>query len=454
MSQFANPGSSGRPLRLQRISGLLRFAGLAVVVGLAAIPQAPRAEGWTAHARATITEAPPVVETSVPVSNASLARLFTALTFDMEWGESRTHLARYEAPVTVELDGAGSSAYAGFVDEYLALLRNRSGVDIARRSRSANLHVRFVGGGFARTAPSLACMATPGDVAWESFADDPMRHSGRALLHGGAIEHMTIFIPHGTGRERVESCLLEEIAQALGPANDLYGVGETIFNDDDAHLWPTAVDYLVLRVLYSPELRTGMDREAAERSARAVLDRINPRGRSAPEMAVPQEYRMLRWRNIMQDALSRTADRRTGVELAEKALRIAAAEAPESPYHCFSLTMLARLTGSGAAGRVLDILGRADAVCRAAHGPGDIRVARVALHRASLIAGNGSARGAVRITEVTAPVYPAHAEAGEGIDTRERAEGQGARKARISRLLARSASQSDGLAWLSPRGDY
>lgn len=378
-----------RPERRQPARGRVRArSALAAVAAVAAVLLAP------AETRAT-----PGVETAsaagrvagaaggggVAASNASLAQVFTLLTHDMEWGGTRRHLVRFEAPVAVGLEGPDAGRFADFVDGYLDRLRRRSGIDIVRRGHNPNLHVRFVGRSFERTAPGISCFVVAGDVEWRRFAADPRGHDGRRLAEARAVEHMTVFIPAAAPAHRVRSCLVEEIAQALGPANDLYGLGPTIFNDDDAHFWPTDLDHLMLRVLYSDALRTGMDRAATERAALQVLDRINPAGIAAPALPLPQPRRMADWRQRLQGAFEPGLDPRVAARRAMEAASVARARAPGSAYHCHSLVALAQLAGRGAGARAPEALDAADAVCRRAHGAGDIRLAWIGLMRAQLM---------------------------------------------------------------------
>ena len=68
----------------------------------------------------------------------------------------------------------------------------------------------------------------------------------------------------------MRDCLHEELAQALGPLNDLYHLPDSVFNDDNIHTVLTGFDMLILRAAYAPELRTGMTREQVE----AVSSRV------------------------------------------------------------------------------------------------------------------------------------------------------------------------------------
>ena len=76
-----------------------------------------------------------------------------------------------------------------------------------------------------------------------------MRWSDQETLGQAAI-----FLPLDTTPQDVRDCLHEEITQALGPANDLYRLPDSIWNDDNFHGMATPFDMLILRALYQPEL--------------------------------------------------------------------------------------------------------------------------------------------------------------------------------------------------------
>ncbi|MEM6549611.1 MAG: DUF2927 domain-containing protein [Pseudomonadota bacterium] len=317
-------------------------------------------------------------------SNRSLAKLFTRLTHDMEWGASRPHLVRFEGPVTVALQGQGSGQYVSFLDGYLTHLREQTGIDIARRQGSPNLSVRFVEGRrFRKLLPTVSCLVAPGDIDFATFVDDPREHGGDALARLDGLESITIFIPLTAPPYLVRGCLIEEIAQGLGPANDIYGVGASIFNDDAAHIWPTKLDLLMLEVLYDPGLSTGLDRRETESRALAVLDRLNPSGRGAPELALPAQTSLQSWRDLLQTVFARDARPIDRLDRARRALNLARRTAEGGPQHCHSLLALGRASIAVEPADAIAILDRAEGLCAQIHGGEDIRIARLKLEKAS-----------------------------------------------------------------------
>lgn len=340
--------------------------------------------------------------------NESLARLLVVLAHETEWGAPRPHLVRYETPVSVALEGAVATAYVQFLDGFLAEVRAETGIEITR-GNPPNLFVRFIDGQrFDSVLRTAYCVTAQGDTSWDEFAADPSGRGAKALAGAREIGRMTVFMPDNAPPYLVRNCLLEEIPQALGLANDLYGLGSSIFNDDGAHLWPTKLDYLMLQVLYAPELVTGLGRRATQTRARAVLDRVNPEGVGAPALARLNQRALGDWPELMTAVFSRGVSESQTREMAAKALTVVEAYAPGSAQHCHTLVTAGRVLSRSHPERALQLFDQAGTVCDAAHGESDIRHARIALERACALARLGRAAEVVAIAEATWPVLAAH----------------------------------------------
>lgn len=346
----------------------------------------------------------PVLGSSVPAGhtaydNRSLANLLVELTHGLEWGASRPNLVRYESPVSVGVAGEGAKPFLGFLDRFLSQLRSNTGISISRGPEPHNLMIRFVDGqDYRRRVPQHFCVVAPGHIDWETFRDNPIRLGARAFETQNSVQDMTIFIPDNAAPYIVRTCLIEEIVQALGPANDLYGLGPSIFNDDAAHIWPTRLDYLMLRVLYSSEIHTGMTRRQTREAGFAALTRLNPQGIGAPPLPPLRDVQMAGWTRSIQAAFDRRTPRETRIREASKALAIAERRAPDSAYHCRAVDVLARVArrdGQATLNRVRN----GDQICARAHGPDDIRVARIRLSVAHLHYATNNPAAAVALTE-------------------------------------------------------
>jgi len=74
------------------------------------------------------------------------------------------------------------------------------------------------------------------------------------------------------------SCVHEEIAQGLGLANDSPRARPSIFNDDDEFALLTTHDEMLLRILYDPDLRPGMQLEEARPIVRRLANKLTQQG--------------------------------------------------------------------------------------------------------------------------------------------------------------------------------
>ena len=76
----------------------------------------------------------------------------------------------------------------------------------------------------------------------------------------GEIQRGVIIIPVNYARQnaRFLDCIVEEITQLLGLPNDSDEVYPSIFNDVSSDIYLSPLDYILLKILYSPRLKAGM----------------------------------------------------------------------------------------------------------------------------------------------------------------------------------------------------
>ncbi len=256
-------------------------------------------------------------------SNVEIGRDILDLAFRLESGREVVFLSRFDEKVRVGVLGRGPETLERDLAELLHRLRVEAGVDIGLAgTMHANLIVAFIDPAAVRAAvPYAACFVVPGVSSWEEFLNErgsPEQDWARLDVRTSAA----VFIPGDVAPQEVRDCLHEEIAQALGPLNDLYRLPDSVFNDDNVRAVLTDFDMLALRVLYSPELSSGMTRAEVVMRLPALLARLNPDGENwhqdAPEL--PQS-----WTDAMSAALSRGAPREARRSAAEAAVVLAGA---------------------------------------------------------------------------------------------------------------------------------
>jgi hypothetical protein len=211
--------------------------------------------------------------------NAEIIRDFSDLTFRLESGRPLPFFTRFETPVTVRFNGAAPGHLVQDLDGLLARLRAEAGISIGRTDAAdANIVIELVSQAeLRRVAPGAACFVVPRVRSWAELR----RERNSAVIDWTTLrirERAAVFIPATATPQEMRDCLHEELAQALGPLNDLYRLPDSVFNDDNMHAVLTDFDMLILRVTYAPELQSGMTQAEVMALVPRILARLNPGG--------------------------------------------------------------------------------------------------------------------------------------------------------------------------------
>ena len=347
--------------------------------------------------------APVLAPAGVARSNADLAEDFLDLTFGLESGETFDHLLRYEGPVRIHLVSPSLAPYRDDLEALVARLRAEAGIDVSVTDDpdAAQLRVEAVPAAqLSRVFPSAACFIVPGATSWRSFlrsrSDARRRWSAQKTLTGAAV-----FLPQGATPQDVRDCLHEEITQALGPANDLYRLPDSIWNDDNLHGIATPFDMLMLRVLYQPELRSGMTRDEVAAKLPALFRRENPKGRNIRSAQRYPESRA--WGSAIEVALSQRADREDRIASARLATQIAAEMRPVDHRLAVSLLTLGRLTLREDKAVAAQQFSDAYAASLRRFGADDLRSAQSGIHVAAIALSAGDYDAVVTLSDLHAP---------------------------------------------------
>jgi hypothetical protein len=335
----------------------------------------------------------------VAQSNRNVAADFLDLTFALESGEELDHLLRYEKPIRVHVRSAGLAPYRQDLAALIARLRAEAGIDIAETDDAdrAQIQIEAVPAAqITRIFPSAACFIVPGETDWKSF----MRRRDSARLDWAeqrTLERAAIFLPLDTTPQDVRDCLYEEITQALGPANDLYRLPDSIWNDDNFHGMATAFDMTVLRALYQPEFASGMSKAEVARKLPRVLDRVNPEGRRLPPE--PRAPESKAWARAIETALAREEPRSRRHAAAAEATRIAAEMRPPDHRLGVALLTLGRLSLRDDPVAAARDFAQAYDLFRRQFGVDDVRTAQAGVHLAALALGTGQYEAAITLAD-------------------------------------------------------
>ncbi|MGJ8612082.1 MAG: DUF2927 domain-containing protein, partial [Octadecabacter sp.] len=224
----------------------------------------------------------------------------------------------------------------------LGRLRNEADIDIFMTgAEQASITVEAIPRSVLNAAvPRAACFVVPRVSSWEEF---------KAVRRTPTVDWTTlerrdraaVFVPSDVAPQEIRDCLHEELAQALGPLNDLYRLSDSVFNDDNIHAVLTSFDMMILRAYYDPALQNGMSRGQVASRLGPILSRLNPAGDS--RTARPQNDTTRDWIENMETALTAgsTPQRRRGAAL--QAVSMASAQSWAGPRSGFAHYAYGRL---------------------------------------------------------------------------------------------------------------
>jgi hypothetical protein len=235
--------------------------------------------------------------------NSETALDFVDLAFRMESGRELPTFTRFEGPITVRIAGAAPPTLVPDLNGLLGRLRNEARINIRlTNAPQANIVIEPVPRRqLQRVAPNAACFVVPRVQSWVELR----RARGTSALDWATLPTRTraaIFLPADAAPQEIRDCLHEELAQALGPLNDLYRLPDSVFNDDNIHAVLTGFDMLILRTYYAPELQSGLSRTQVVQRLPSILARINPRGQRSGGVIPSSTSR--EWIDAIEIALS------------------------------------------------------------------------------------------------------------------------------------------------------
>jgi hypothetical protein len=275
-------------------------------------------------------------------ANNDLAIDFIELSFKLESGRDLPVFTRFEGPVTVAVTGSQPASLQHDLGRLLGRLRSEAGIDIRQVSSGpANITINAVPRSEIRKMlPQAACFVAPNVTTLDEY-----RKARKSKLTSWSAlrkrEKLAIFLPNDVSPQEVRDCLHEELAQSLGPLNDLYRLPDSVFNDDNVHTVLTGFDMLMLRAYYSPKLHNGMSRGQVAATLPHVLREINPRGerpggRFATRTPLP-------WKRAIETALGPAASVSQRKQGATEALRIAKAMGWQDQRRAFAHYAMGRV---------------------------------------------------------------------------------------------------------------
>jgi hypothetical protein len=336
-------------------------------------------------------------------SNVEIAKDFLDLEFRMESGRAIPVLSRFEGPITVALRGDVPTTAPAELARLISRFRTEAGIDIspAAAGEDASVTIDFQPRAqLQRVVPAAACFVVP---RVRSFAEYKVaRNSPEVDWTSMTVrEHVAIFVPSDTSPQEVRDCLHEELAQAMGPLNDLYRLPDSVFNDDNFNTVLTGFDMLILRMHYAPDLKSGMNEAEAAKHIPALLARLNPAGEGlggAPAHLSPRA-----WISAVEAAFGPHGSAASRRAAAQKMLSISAAQGWRDGRMAFSFYAMGRTQVARDPQAAIAAFDKAGRIYRAIPGA-QIHAAHVDMQLAAVALSTGQAEQAIAFADRAIPV--------------------------------------------------
>lgn len=387
-----------------------RFAAfaLSVMAACAPLPQDPPAS----RAISAFIDLPPVKSFSesfaAPVtrSNAEIAQDFLDLSFRMESGKAIPVMTRFDGPISVAVTGPAPATLEADLQALLGRLRREAGINISTGDVStAQIIVEAVPQAVLQAAvPRAACFVVPRIASWDDFLTarrTPQVDWTTLTSRTRAV----IFVPADAAPQEVRDCLHEELAQALGPLNDLYRLPDSVFNDDNIHAVLTGFDMLVLRTYYSRDLRNGMTRAEAAAVLPSVLARLNPAGQrrnGSPENDTTRE-----WIEAMELALTSGSSPIRRRSAAQQAIQLGQTLGWSGTREGFAYYAYGRLQVGNDSDSALSAFNAAETIYRQSPNT-QIHAAHIAVQKSAFALRAGDAQATLALAQGAIPIARQH----------------------------------------------
>lgn len=275
-------------------------------------------------------------------ANADMVQDILEMGFFLESGRAIPVLSRFEGPVALRVTGTPPEGALADLDRVLHRLRTEARIDITRvpAARAAQITVEFLPRARIRSlVPQAACFLVPNVSGWDDFRAN-RRNPALDWAQVVARQKVGVFIPSDVTPQETRDCLHEEVAQAMGPLNDLFRLTDSVFNDDNFQTTLTGFDMLVLRAWNDPALRSGMTRAQVAAALPGVLARLNPGGQRAGTGPAGPTPRV--WVAAAEEAFGGSGGRSARLHAASRALTLASTAGWQDGRLALSLFLVAR----------------------------------------------------------------------------------------------------------------
>lgn len=209
-------------------------------------------------------------------------RSFLEVALKNEFNTRKDHLKKWQQPIRVHMiyEYPEAEKYQHLVNKHLLHLHEitQHPVYRARSASLANLKIILTTEKRWEQVYLKKYDANAQQQLMTSVCMGNMRIGADNAIVGGTV---VIPVDKAIRHRKLVTCVVEELTQVMGLPNDSVLVYPSIFNDKTPNDLLTGLDYLLLKLLYQPALKTNMGESQIRKIALPILQAWQARGRIA-----------------------------------------------------------------------------------------------------------------------------------------------------------------------------
>lgn len=225
-----------------------------------------------------------------PLTNNKILRNFNIVAFGNEYTHKRYKIVRkWSKPIRIGIQGKFPGYFEKFVREHIRNLWELTGHPIELYYSITKQKAGTLAKDFDPKKVNFILYYLPAKDIYKAvgkyFDNDPKQVKfmvdnstcfAKFFTRKGEITAGLAVFPDHRPKDHMWACVVEEITQVLGLANDSSSVNPSIFNDTSQHFSLTDHDKWMLRMFYDTRITAGMPRELAIDMGRTILKEIRP----------------------------------------------------------------------------------------------------------------------------------------------------------------------------------
>ncbi|MTI64131.1 DUF2927 domain-containing protein [Methylophaga sp.] len=203
---------------------------------------------------------------------------FIEITLDREHGGHHGKLSKWLSPIRYLIDDrtADEALHQRMVSQHLHHLSAITGLDIKPSTHPQKTNLRIIFGSEKDLDQALLQdLGLNNKQFRQQIIHDSVCVARVMASPQGEIKAASVLIPVDRARAhgKLMSCVVEELTQVLGLVNDSSRVYPSIFNDRSFNDFLSGLDYVLLKLLYEPAIKAGMDQVSLRQQLKLILSR-------------------------------------------------------------------------------------------------------------------------------------------------------------------------------------